>query len=82
METNLFTRDSTFSYEMKNGKKVYSKKVAELKIEKFASTNQMDEGKRIGYVSLNLEEFIGKGLKYLTFKMDKEGLAVTHLELK
>jgi len=58
---------------MKAGKKVYGEKQAELKIERFASFDQNEvDGKRIGYQSLNLGEFIGSGLKVITLKMDKE----------
>jgi hypothetical protein len=48
--TNIFTRNSTFSYSMKNSKKVYKNKNAEFKVEKFAYQNSTsDEGKRVGY---------------------------------
>ena len=71
LSDTIFTRDSTFSFEMKNGKKIYKEKKAELKIEKFHGMDPNDEGKRIGIMPLNLSEFIGKGLKYITFRMDK-----------
>lgn len=58
----------------KDGKKSYKSKNAELKVEKFANREQSElEGKRIGYLPLNLSDFIGHGLKTMTIKMDKEG---------
>jgi len=42
-----------------------------LKIEKYTSSLQPEQGKRIGYIELNLADFIGKGLSTTTFAMDK-----------
>ena len=43
----------------------------ELKIEQYNSQNEAyDEGKNIGSVKMNLSEYIGKGLKCLTFKIN------------
>lgn len=71
---NSFTRNSKFPYSMSNGAKVYENKQAELKIERYGDERQVErEGKRIGYLVLNLNDFIGQKLQILTFKMDNSG---------
>lgn len=58
---------------MKGKEKIYQKKLAELKIEKYTRYDQQEkDGKRIGYYKLDLSQFINKGVTPITFKMDKE----------
>jgi len=54
-----FTRNSNFKFKVVKGEKVYLKKTAELKIEKYESLSQNErEGVRIGYKELNLADYL------------------------
>ena len=53
-----------------------------MKVERYNDERQVErEGKRIGYLVLNLNEFIGQPLKILTFKMDKEGYLILTVKI-
>lgn len=66
-DPTLLTRNSQFKYTEKNGKREYNIKTSEVRIEKYKSEN--DEGSKFGIVPINLAEFIGLGIKYVTLKL-------------
>ena len=69
-----FTRNSNFPYSEKKGQpKKYEAKSAELKVETYKNENQQErDGIRLGHFKLNLAQFIGTGLRTITYCMDKD----------